>query len=267
MSIPQKLLAAAVSIILANPTAAGGTVIFTTGFAFIASNAIYGQAENHPSPIYQAPEKTARRGNTENPVKPVRVEKAPVATTHRVLTQRISLKNIPIPTANPARQVPVSSHSSLVRDVQSALAAVGLYEGKIDGIFGSGTRQAIIGFQERAGILPTGEASYDLLSGIRSAGAVAQLQQEVSSETVSAVQTDSIRQPKLLVFDTETVARIQTGLRDNFAEDGISVDGLLGNQTKSAIRRFQERFKLEASGELNEETMQKLVSVGIINSI
>jgi len=119
-------------------------------------------------------------------------------------------------------------------------------------------------FQQRAGIIPNGEASYGLLSNVKSVQAVA----DVKNTEQPSVQVQSVSSlPKVLVFDAETVTRIQTGLKENFGDESISVDGVMGNQTKSAIKRFQKRFKLEASGELDNKTLQKMLSVGILNSI
>jgi len=269
MKVLANTCATVIGLIAKNPSGTAGMAVFGLGFALIASNAIYAQNSTHPDPIYTTHE---QQQVEQSIVRPLQVTKAPVSITNSVLTQRFSVKNIPVPTANPARGTSVSVHSSLVRDVQSTLASVGLYDGKVDGIYGSQTRQSIITYQQNAGILPDGEASYGLLTNLKSAHAVAKLHQ--SSQTRNVVQTSTVpseykavKQPQLLVFDTDTVARIQTGLRENFGDDSISVDGLLGKQTRSAIRRFQERFKLDATGELNEETVQKLVSSGIVSSI
>lgn len=251
-------------MIIRNPSNSMSICVFGLGFSLIAANAIYGQDTNHPSPLYGDSEFIV----SEDKVRPVRVSRSNADITNSTLTQRYSIKNIPVPTANPQRPASFAAHSSLVRDVQSALANTGFYDGKLDGIYGSRTREAIIAYQQSAGILPNGEASYELLSNLKSAQAIALLQnRETVVAPVQAVRQDEIRQPQLLVFDTETVAKIQTGLREKFAEEKIDSDGLVGKQTKSAIRRFQERFKLKATGELNEETMEKMVSVGIISSI
>lgn len=52
-------------------------------------------------------------------------------------------------------------------DVQSALAELGYYRGPIDGVFGPGTQQAIVAFQARNGLRPTGRVDQNLLAALR----------------------------------------------------------------------------------------------------
>ena len=250
----------AIHLIGRNPGGAVGVMVFGLGFTLIAANALYSQQGQHPSPLWSE----TRTGSVEKPVREVVKVEQPKTITRSVLTQRISLKNIPVPTANPARTTKVAAQSSLVREVQAVLAKTGFYQGKVDGIYGSATREAIIQFQQRSGIIPNGEASYGLLASLKSVEAVTGSQPKpVSSRTGQATSS----QPQLMVFDAATVTKIQSGLKEKFGDEEISVDGVLGNQTRSAIRRFQERFSLDTNGELDDETIQKLLSVGILSSI
>ena len=264
MDILSNLSSKLVRFLLRDPSATASGLVFILGFSLIAINALYGQQRQHPSPIYET-----SKNETPQTIQRVAVTPANLPVTRTVLTQRISIANIPVPTANPARLNQLNSvaaQSSLVRDVQGALAKIGMYKGKVDGIYGTVTRQAIINYQKRAGILPDGEASFGLLTALKSAQVV--LGDQAPTEESQSSQTPrTLRQPKLLVFDAETVTKIQAGLKNNFAEEQISVDGIIGQQTRSAIRRFQERFKLNANGQLNEETIEKMVSVGVINQI
>jgi peptidoglycan hydrolase-like protein with peptidoglycan-binding domain len=249
-------------MMIERPGSTAGLVVFGLGFALIAGNALYSQQGSHPDPIWS----TAKQQDnlSQNYDEEIARVSQPNTITRSVLTQRISVKNIPVPTANPARSTSIAAQSSLVRDVQSALADIGFYKGKIDGIYGTGTKTAIMDFQQRAGIIPNGEASYGLLSNLKSVQAVT----DVSNTQPPATQSQSVSSlPKVLVFDAETVTRIQAGLKENFGDESISVDGVMGNQTKNAIKRFQKRFKLEANGELDNQTLQKMLSVGILNSI
>ncbi len=261
MQILKYLSKLFLQLIIEKPGSAAGLVVFGLGFALIAGNALYSQQGTHPDPLWS----TAK--DQESLSQTIESEIAKVSKkntiTRSVLTQRISLKNVPVPTAKPIRSTSVAAQSSLVRDVQSALADIGLYTGKIDGIYGKGTKSAIVTFQQRAGIIPNGEASYDLLGDLKSVQAVTGVQETNKAplkKTASAL-------PKVLIFDAETVTRIQTGLKENFGDENISIDGVMGNQTKNAIKRFQKRFKLDVSGELDNKTIQKMLSVGILTSI
>jgi peptidoglycan hydrolase-like protein with peptidoglycan-binding domain len=150
----------------------------------------------------------------------------------------------------------------LVREVQAILAEVGFYGGKVDGIFGDATKNAILDYQKQAGIIPDGEASYSLLANIKSAFAVAQVQTRIDGPSHTKINL----QPELIVLDTATVEKVQSGLRDIYGEDQVSVDGIIGNQTRNAIRQFQKRFKLEVTGEIDQQTMEKLREAGIVGS-
>jgi peptidoglycan hydrolase-like protein with peptidoglycan-binding domain len=249
-------------VILDKPGSAAGLVVFGLGFALVAGNALYSQEGTHPDPLWStAKEQESLSQNIETEIAKVSQKNT---ITRSVLTQRISLRNVPVPTANPARVNSVAAQSSLVRDVQSALSDIGFYTGKIDGIYGNGTKSAIVRFQQRAGIIPNGEASYGLLSNLKSVQAVT-ASQEVKIIPKKKSEVSSL--PQVLVFDTKTVTRIQTGLKENFGDEDISIDGVMGNQTKNAIKRFQKRFKLNVSGELDNKTIQKMLSVGILTSI
>ena len=249
-------------VILDKPGSAAGLVVFGLGFALVAGNALYSQEGTHPDPLWSTAKKQESLSqNIETEIAKVSQKNT---ITRSVLTQRISLRNVPVPTANPARGNSVAAQSSLVRDVQSALSDIGFYTGKIDGIYGNGTKSAIVSFQQRAGIIPNGEASYDLLSNLKSVQAVTGSQEvKIIPKKKSAVSS----LPQVLVFDPKTVTRIQTGLKENFGDENISIDGVMGNQTKNAIKRFQKRFKLNVSGELDNKTIQKMLSVGILTSI
>lgn len=248
--------------VIEKPGSAAGIAVFGLGFALVAGNALYSQEQAHQAPLWSTLKDNESLSQIEEP------EIAKVGSkntiTRSVLTQRISLKNVPVPMVNPARSSKVAAQSSLVRDVQSVLAEIGFYTGKVDGIYGSGTKSAIMNFQKRAGIIPNGEASYGLLANLNSVKAVTN-SQKVESKPVS--NTNVAQLPKVIVFDAETVTRIQAGLKENFGDENISVDGVMGNQTKNAIKRFQERFKLKPSGELDNQTLEKMLSVGILTSI
>lgn len=57
--------------------------------------------------------------------------------------------------------------SASLADVQSVLAELGYYRGPIDGAFGPETQQAILAFQRRNGLRPTGRVDQNLLAALR----------------------------------------------------------------------------------------------------
>jgi len=251
-----------------NPGASAGMIMFGLGFALVAGNAMYSQSHVHPSPIWNAhsaetPDDTV----TQSVVRKVAVERKPVSITRNVLTQRISLKNIPVPESNPARLGKTKNYqASLVRETQEALTSLGLYSGKIDGIYGSGTKRAIVNFQTSAGILPTGDASFELLTSLKATVSASTRSNEIQKQAFPTTNV-ALQVPDASQFDSGTIKRIQQGLKQNFGEELISVDGVFGAQTQDALKRFQEFFQLPQSGQLDKLTIEKLFSAGVITAI
>jgi peptidoglycan hydrolase-like protein with peptidoglycan-binding domain len=249
--------------ILEKPASTAALAVFGLGFALVAGNALYSQQGSHPDPIWSTAKDDDSLSQTYN--EDIALVNQRGKITRSVLTQRVSLKNVPVPKSNPVRSNSVASQSSLIRDTQSVLADIGFYTGKIDGIYGNDTRNAIVRFQERAELLPDGEASYELLRNLKSVKAVTGM--KFNAARVAKAAPEKKPQSEIAVFDSETVTRIQMGLRENFGDETIAVDGVMGSQTRNAIKRFQKRFKIDATGELNRKTLSKMVSVGVLSTI
>ncbi|MCB5202775.1 peptidoglycan-binding protein [Neorhizobium sp. T786] len=66
-----------------------------------------------------------------------------------------------------------------------------------------------------------------------------------------------------IVPSTDLVFQIQRGL-SNIAYTDITVDGVAGNQTKAAIRRFEKHYRLPETGLPNEMVLKKLKSIGAL---
>jgi peptidoglycan hydrolase-like protein with peptidoglycan-binding domain len=243
-----------------HPSTFAGFLVFGLGFTLFTGNAVFNQSEVHPAPIWMTQEQKVN----DSIVEKLAVAPQPRTINRNVLTQTISLKNIPVPMANPGRSIK-NFKAPMVREVQGALAELGLYPGKVDGIYGSGTKQAIMNFQTSAGILPDGLATFELLNSLNATVSVSRSRAEVAPATMN----NSIVSENITVadFDTQTVKRIQSGLKEKFGADEIDVDGVFGNQTRAAIRQFQEFFELKPSGEIDRQTFEKMLSAGIITAI
>lgn len=248
-------LGAVSRFVLRNPSSVAGVTVFGLAFSVVAGNAIYSQSSSHPDPIWQTRDMAVTRSVT--------VEKKPVSITRTVLTQTISLKNIPVPTMSPSRSNKIATHSSIVRDVQSALAEIGYYNGGIDGIYGSATSTAIMNFQKSAGILPDGEASFGLLSSIKSAKAVALKNGAQIQQVQNAVSEPVPTQQAAL--NAAIVSKIQRGLNE-FGFNEVDVDGIIGSQTRRAISDFQKQFNLDVTGEPGKDILEKLVEIGVLTN-
>ena len=66
-------------------------------------------------------------------------------------------------------------------------------------------------------------------------------------------------------YDPAVITRIQIGLI-NFGVNDISIDGVMGNQTRSAIEKFQKRYKLQVTGLPSPALINKLVNVGALKA-
>jgi hypothetical protein len=66
-------------------------------------------------------------------------------------------------------QIVTTTPASLVAEVQGELTRLGIYDGRLDGLMGPKTRNAIRTFQKTAGIPQTGEASPELLKRLKAA--------------------------------------------------------------------------------------------------
>ncbi|MEM9329959.1 MAG: peptidoglycan-binding protein [Pseudomonadota bacterium] len=259
MVIFKNTLTRSLQLVLQNPGISTGTVLFGVAFALVTTNALYSQVAEHPAPIWKSQEKTVTHSVKQSP----RILATKRVAPHKVLIQTISLKNIPVPTANPSKPRSFAAQSSLVREVQASLADVGIYKGKVDGIYGDETRRAIQEYQEKAGFIPDGEASFGLLANIKSAFAVAQVQKQHAENTTPT----NPQNPGLIVLDQAMVSSVQSGLREVYGDEEIVVDGIFGNQTRQALLRFQKRFKIPQTGELDQTTLDKLREAGVVNAI
>ena len=181
--------------------------------------------------------------------------------------------------------------SKLVADVQAELIRRGLYDGAADGVTGSRTTAAILFFQEASGLAQTGVASPELLAALKAndigmhataktmvAAVPAERPINVSAKAsaidpvAAAIQSaeKDIRTraaprsaPGDAVNTVNIVMQIQKGL-SNIAYSNVSVDGVAGEQTKAAIRRFQKHYRLPETGEPDLAVLKKLQDIGAL---
>ena len=145
-----------------------------------------------------------------------------------------------------------------VLQIQRALAASGRYRGRIDGRFGSRTRQAIIAYQRAYGLAVTGLPDAGLLNHIRYTRQI----EKASRFTGSLSATVPGRRP-LHPDDIATVQKTLLGL--GFAPG--PVDGALGRNTRIAIRRFQQANGLPVTGWVDDTLMQALQKAALFSAV
>jgi peptidoglycan hydrolase-like protein with peptidoglycan-binding domain len=149
----------------------------------------------------------------------------------------------PVAVATPAMRTPAASQAGttaedpnmLVREVQAELARRGLYDGPTDGLFGPKTEAAIFDFEIGAGLKPNGQPNPQLLAAMRSSSSPA----VVPSTRVSAVQR---------VLDQQGFGPVKP-------------DGVFGEATRAAIRRFEASRGLPQRGELTPAVLRDLSKI------
>ncbi|MGY5806449.1 peptidoglycan-binding domain-containing protein [Rhizobium sp. LEGMi198b] len=283
-----------------HPAVAAGVAIFFAVFGFVTANALWYQAGTHPSPLlrtrdpnspYQIPGRKpflhAQQTDTGN-VTTFRIERQDTTANAAAPSPQVRTASLPA-TQTPAAVT--TTPSKLVADVQSELIRRGLYDGTADGVIGSRTTAAILFFQEASGLAQTGVATPELLAALKandpgthasSKTSVAAVPSErpinvsANASTIDPIaaaiqsaekdiKTSAAPRsgPSDVVNTVNMVMQIQKGL-SNIAYTNVSVDGVAGEQTKAAIRRFQKHYRLPETGEPDMAVLKKLQDIGAL---
>ncbi len=183
------------------------------------------------------------------------------------------------------------------RYAQAGLRGMGYRIGKIDGVMGSKTANAIKAFQRKNQLESTGELDKktrqamrkaftkdaqrklnaigyqvgkpDGLLGQRSIVAIRKYRVSQGLEERGGVDVDMLSSlhGKYVIAENkrQTEARQNAGSRVRFAQAGlrtlgysVSVDGHMGKGTQRAIKAFQKRYKLKRTGRLDKRTYAKM---------
>lgn len=145
----------------------------------------------------------------------------------------------------------------LVMDIQRALAALGFYQGGVDGLVGGQTVAAIRDFELAAGLEPTGYPSTAVLAAIKLHGdRVARPDQTGTDGGVASIE-DLTRVADDLASGDPMVARVQRILADLGYAPG-PIDGMMGPATRRALTDFQRDRGLPATGELTPGVIAEL---------
>jgi peptidoglycan hydrolase-like protein with peptidoglycan-binding domain len=143
------------------PLANTSILLLTTLTALAGSNALYFQEGRHPAPLFApAPELT---------------EALPTPVTPAVRKQAVVVPPIKPAEAAPAETASAAPPQTIpaqpignadVFELQRKLAALGLFNGTVDGFYGPQTAAAIRRFEERAGLVPMGEFTPAILEAV-----------------------------------------------------------------------------------------------------
>lgn len=216
-----------VALALRRPGDTFGLCLALVGAVAILVNATLLQDGRHPAPIFSgAAEPTvARRAPPPQPGMPALVASRVAAVPALPMPE-------PMPMAAP------QPASAPLKEIQAELARRGLYEGAPDGLNGPKTVAAIRAFQTVAGLRVTGEPSPALLAALRSHGAARPAASDAS--------------PRVLA--------VQRVLADQ-GFGPLKVDGVAGEATRAAIRRFETSRGLPPRGEITPGILRELTAV------
>lgn len=276
--------AATGAAIAENPVLVGSSTAFLVVLFYVSANALWNQPYRHPGPLMET------RFVVERPVP----APLPVSRPATMMQPTLEVTN----SVPPAPAATVATQPSPVQErtmrVQIALESLGLYRGTVDGLMGPQTRAAITGYQKTLGMEGTGEIDDRLLEALgiatgrqaarapsaepqpappASVPAAAAPEQGYAAVPVAAplprsrdaaATTDLLREARAAAAVQADVVRIQAGLRA-FGNEGIEIDGVIGEKTRAAIREFQSLFRLPVTGEPDAKLLAKMQEIGLTN--
>lgn len=229
-----------------HPRLCAGAALSLAVMTAICVNAIWYQPGKHPAPLFAT--RIMDKTSDQPAHKVVRLAKPSKAK--KII----------------AKDTSPQESGELLREVQTALSVRGYYDGKLDGLYGTRTKAAIEGFQKDHSLKQDGKVSLRLLTQVLMSAS--SQSQEVPVPTASQVvkNVTKVKTVKLSAANPAKevdglIARIQSGLRA-YGYDDLVVDGQMGQQTATAIQRFQLDYGMKITGEPSDLVLKKLRDIG-----
>lgn len=133
------------------------------------------------------------------------------------------------------------SQGKAVTKLQQQLAGLGYFKGAATGYYGSKTQEAVKKFQAAKGISRTGTVGPQTTKALSTAWTSSKVKTSSKGNTVSAA-----------------VKKAQEILKKMGLYKG-KVDGLNGNMTSAAVKEFQRKYGIKATGILDKTTEKKIL--------
>lgn len=139
-----------------------------------------------------------------------------------------------------------------IKEVQQRLRQLGFYSGADDGIWGRDSQAALERFQQSRGLQVVGQLNQATVAtlGLNPNDLLASGQIPAAGSVTAAQQQAVTGQP----LNPDVVRTIQVKLRQLGFYTG-QADGVWGPNTQAAIERFQQSRGLQATGQLNPNTI------------
>lgn len=221
------------ALALARPQLTAGVLGFALVTGAVASNAFYGQPSAHPGPL--------------------------AVTRAMVPSTATAVAAAEVPEAWQPSNDPRIMTVPLVADLQLLLREAGYYNAAIDGRPGQATDMAIRQFQADRGLTVDGTATPYLLSQVRQLTAAVPSPDENPQEDSVAGIIEGLGGGSS-ALGSGLVRNIQSELTAASVAE-LSADGILGEQTRAAIRSFQALEGMDVTGEPSEPLLDRLREV------
>lgn len=172
----------------------------------------------------------------------------------------------PIPSGKPTKVLRPGDEGDEVKSVQKRLQELGYYAGSIDGVYGSGTTEAVRFFQARNSLTVDGRVGPMTVEKLYSASAIPAYSGD-SKPTPTPTPTPEPAvtpgQTLRLGAQGDDVVLLQVRLMA-LGYLGGKADGIFGSATGAAVAAFQLRNGLTADGIAGPKTYKKLYSADAI---
>lgn len=150
--------------------------------------------------------------------------------------------------------IPYGERSNRVRKMQNALKTKGYYGGSVDGKFGPSTKAAVKKFQNAVGISADGRPGNTTLTALYEGKSAI----NKTNDTKLKQQTTP-ENPNTLYYGCtgDRVKSLQRALKKAGCYGG-SIDGVYGDLTLAAVKRYQNKAGLHADGLAGTKTLNSL---------
>ncbi|APH71515.1 peptidoglycan-binding domain-containing protein [Aquibium oceanicum] len=260
--------AASGTAIVENPVLVGSSTAFLVVLFYVSANALWYQPFPHPEPLLQTRFVVEHPEAEAVPQPPAARPAPPRDVTNSVRAQPEEA----VAGVSPAE--PSATQRTLAR-IQSTLQELKFYSGEIDGLSGPKTRQAISDYQKTVGLPVTGEVSDELLAALDGGAGPSATSvpipdgvpvPEPRRDVVASIRSDEPNRSDApgAALDQTQIVKIQAGLRA-FGNEGIEIDGVMGEKTRTAVREFQSLFGLPVNGQPDARLLEKMTEIGLTN--
>lgn len=150
--------------------------------------------------------------------------------------------------------IPYGEQSNEVRKMQNALKKKGFYAGAVDGKFGPSTKSAVIKYQKYLGITADGKPGNKTLTALYEGRSA--LNSTYNTELKNSITATN---PRTLHYG-QTGTRVKN-LQRALYKAGVykgSIDGVFGDLTLDAVKKYQYKVGLRADGLAGTKTLNSL---------